>query len=771
MKGLTAKEAQQALAKFGPNILPKKEAQSALKILINQFKNPFVLLLGFAAVLSFFIGDKIDGFLIAGILVLNTALGFWQEYKASKELEALRSFEVLTSRVYRDGREVKISSSQIVPRDVVILEAGDKIPADGKLLESYSLQVNESTLTGESLPVVKTVRQDENQLFFGTTVVAGRCKYLVLKTGSSSRFGGIAQTLTEVEDEKTPLEQSLAKFIKAIAIVVVTVSLVMLIIRLNQNFEFMEALLISVAMLVAAVPEGLPAVVTIVLAMGVHKMYLKNALVRKMVAVESLGAATIILSDKTGTLTKNEMRVQEVYPAHPAGVQEELLKCAAVCNSASLVLKEQHLRGGFSDFDILGDTTEGALLLWAKDQGKDIERIRSEGKLIEEIPFSLESRKMTVVWQSRTAPVRDKFSKGAPEVLFKEVKLTEKKLEHWDKLYQKMAGKGLRVLAFAKGEHFLGLIGIADQIRNEAKEAVKVCKQAGIKVVMVTGDNELTAKTVAEQVGLLAEEDEVLTGTQLNELSDEQLASRLPRIGVFARITPEMKLKLVKAYQNLGEVVAVTGDGVNDALALKQAQVGVAMGKTGTDVSKEASDLVLLDDNFATLVTAVEQGRVIYSNILKVTKFLMTGNFSEILLISMAAFLALPTPLLPTQILWINFVTDGLPALALGFDSPSSHIMRIPPSRRQQILTPDLIKYMLIGGSAIALVCLLVFLATASRAATFTLMVVLQMILPFIIRRHHSIFSNKKLLGSVLLMLMLQVLILIVPKLREVFAL
>lgn len=758
MTGLTTAQAQSALKESGPNVLPRTGGSSVVKIFLSQLHNPFSYVLIIAVFLSVVVGDKVDGFLIAAILILNTILGFWQEFKASKELEALRSLEVTYSRVLRDGNEVEIPSSEIVPQDVVVLEAGDKIPADGQLLQSFSLQVNESILTGESLPVVKLLKKDENQLYLGTTVVSGRGKYLVLKTGSNTRFGGIAQTLTQVEDEKTPLELALSQFIKVIAVVIVIISLAILTARLFQGFNFVETLLISIALLVAAVPEGLPAVVTIVLAMGVHKMYQQKALVRKMVAVESLGAATIILSDKTGTLTKNEMRVKEVASADG---ELELLKCAVLCNSASLVLKEDS-----GDYDILGDTTEGALLLWAKDQGEDIELIRSEGKLVEEIPFSLESRKMSTVWVFKGQ--RHEFIKGAPEVIFKQVKLTEKQLEHWDQVYQKMASQGLRVLAFSQGKTFLGLIGIADQIRAEAKEAVRVCQQAGIKVVMVTGDNELTAKTVAEEVGLLSEGDEVLTGSQLDQLDEEQLNSRLPKIGVFARITPEQKYRLVTSFQSLGEVVAVTGDGVNDALALKQAHVGVAMGKIGTDVSKEASDIVLLDDNFATLVTAVEQGRLIYSNILKVIKFLLTGNLSEVLLIGLAAAFGLPTPLLPTHILWINFVTDGLPALALGFDHASSNIMRIPPRKVSNILTFSMVRYVVIGGLSIALICLISF-QFFGRTAAFSLMVVLQMILPFVIRRHHTIFSNKKLLAAVILVLIMQMAILTVPALRQLF--
>lgn len=763
MTGLTTAQAQEALAKFGPNLLPQKGGASYSQILLGQIKNPFSLVLIFAVVLSLLVGDSIDGILIGAILVLNTFLGFWQEFKASKELEEIKKFEVLTSRVIRDGVEIEIPSSEIVPEDVVILEAGDKIPADGEIVESFSLEVDESILSGESMPVNKTIKN--NKLFLGTTVISGRGRFKVLQTGIQSRFGTIAQTLTEVKDIQTPLEVSLSKLIKGTSIAVIVVSVLVFSFRYFQGFELTESILSSIALMVAAVPEGLPTVVTIVLALGVHRMYQKKALVRKMAAVESLGAATVILSDKTGTLTQNQMRVQQVK----ATDESELLKCAVLCSSASLVLKED---GG--SFDVLGDTTEGALLLWARDQGVDYDVVRSEGKLAEEIPFSLKIRKMTVIWQHKGK--KTNYTKGAPEVILKELNLSDKEFALWDKEYQQLAKKGLRVLAFSKDKQFLGLIGIADQIRSEAKTAIKIAKEAGIKVVMVTGDNELTAKTVSETLGLLDAGDEILTGAQLNLLSDEQLKLSLGKIKIFARITPEDKLRLVRVYQSMGEVVAVTGDGVNDSLALKQAQVGVSMGKTGSDVAKEASDIVLLDDNFATLIIAVEQGRVIYSNILKVVKFLLTGNLAEILLISVASFFALPAPLLPTQILWINFVSDGLPALALGFDSPSSNIMRAPPRQGNNILGVSMVRYVLIGGILIAMICLVAFYVIyknlgidSGREFVFTLMVILQMLLPFLIRRHHSITSNKKLLISVVFVLIMQLLILFVPSLRSIF--
>ena len=766
MKGLTTSEALKYLERDGPNILPVKKGYSSIKIFISQLKNPFSVILALALVFSFVIGDKLDAGLILLILVLNTTLGFWQEFKASKELEALKSFEVLYTRVLRDGKEVKLPASELVVNDVVILEAGDKIPADGVIFEVFALQVNESILTGESLPVIKTEKNEENKVFFGTNVVSGRAKFEVTQTGANTRFGKIAQTLSEVEDDQTPLEKSLSKMIKGIGIVVVLVILLLSILRLLSGAVLSEVLISGIAMIVAAVPEGLPTVVTIILALGVRRMLKKKALVRKMIAVESLGGATIILSDKTGTLTKNEMRVKKVKDA---GDLDELYNCAVLCSSATLVLKEDSI-----GFDVLGDTTEGAMLLWAQDSGRVIEEMRAEGKLIEEKPFNLQSRKMSVVWENRGK--RTLYVKGAPEAILKDVDLTEEEKESWEREYQLMAKTGLRVLALAKNKKMLGLIGIADEIRSEAREAIKIARNAGIKVVMVTGDNELTAKSIAEELGMLSEGDEVLTGSQLNELSDEALRQLRTQVKVFARIPLADRSQLLKFYQSLGEVVAVTGDGVNDSLALKQSQVGVSMGKVGTDVAKEASDIILLDDNFATLINAVEEGRLIYANIIKVIKFLLTGNFSEILLISLAALLSLPSPLLPTQILWINFVSDGLPALALGFDGGSPHIMKIPPRKNSNILDSSMIKYVALGGGLIGVICLSVFYfiyqnqsLQEARAWVFTVMVILQMILPFIIRRHNSFVSNKRLLGAVTLMLIFQYLILTIPELKALF--
>lgn len=781
--GLSTDLALSRLKQFGLNQLPSKKATNALKLLLAQFSSPLVWLLLIASIFSFFIGDQIDGFLILLIFGLNTALGFWQEYKASRELEALRKMEVSVSRVIRNGEEIKIPSLELVPGDLIILESGDKVPADGRIIESFDLSVNEAALTGESMPILKTAANDENSIYFGSTIVAGRGKMEILETGARTRFGKIAISLSEVIEEPTPLEVSLNDLAKKAGLLAIIIASFVFILRILQGNETFDVLLSSIALMVAAVPEGLPAVITVLLAVGVSRMYKKKTLVRKMDAIESLGATEVILTDKTGTLTKNEMSVRKIYSNKSQ--LPDLIKTAVVANSANIVLKEDH-----GSFDILGDTTEGALLVWANEQKVDISGLRSSGKIAEESPFDLKRRRMSVLWEDNDGLTL--HTKGAPEVVLALCSLTGPKLKELTQTYTSFAKEGLRVLAFARKENikggeiiaqlekdmeFLGFVGIADSPRPEAKDAIEKAHRAGIAVVMVTGDNELTAKAIAEEIGLLKEGDEIMTGETLEAIDDEQLKVRLEKIRIFARVIPEHKLRIVRAYQMIDKTVAVTGDGVNDSLALKAAHVGVAMGKTGTDVAKEAADIVILDDNLETLVKAIEQGRLVYSNILKVSKFLMTGNLSEVLVIFTAALAGFPTPFLPTQILWINFVTDGLPALALAMDSASPAIMNSSPkSIPKRILDRAALLFIFSYGTIIALVCLglfLIFLAffdlATARTAVFSIMVTLQMALVFLMRRHHTILSNKYLLGSVTLILIVQALITFVPTLSRLF--
>lgn len=775
-QGLTNSEAENLLKQFGPNLLPSKRTFTILELLFSQVRNLMSILLVGASLLSFVVGDTVDGLLILAIFVLNTGLGFWQEYKASRELEALRKLEVSTTRVIRDGKEIEIESVKLVPGDIVVLESGDKIPADCKLVEVRDLSVNEASLTGESAPVIKSLKSSENEIYFGTIVVSGRCKAKVLKTGSNTRFGKIALTLSNVEENKTPLEKSLTSLAQKLGLLAIGLAGIIFVVRLVQGYEVSEMLFTSVALMVAAVPEGLPAVITLVLALGVRRLYKRRGLIRKMSAIESLGAATVICTDKTGTLTENKMHVKEAL-----GEASLMMVAGVLCSSASLVTRE-----GALEPEVLGDTTEGALLLWAHAASINIEELRSEGRLVDEEPFSLSTRRMVTVWESQGKFTL--YAKGAPESILEICHLEISHKKQIEAQYQKLASQGLRVLALAKRQvkskdyelkdlEFLGLVGIADTARIDVKQSILAAKKAGIKVIMITGDNELTARVIGEEVGLLANGNEIMTGAQLQSLTDEELKQSLLKVRIFARVLPEDKLRIVKVLQSMGEIVAVTGDGVNDALALKQAEVGVAMGITGTDVAKEASDIIILDDNFATIVASVEEGRVIYNNIVKVVRFLLAGNLSELMLIALAVFLGLPTPLLASQILWINFVTDGFPALSLASDSASKDIMRIPPrDKDSSLLSGKNLKFILTGGLSIGLVSFGLFYLSfqiygleVGRMVAFNSIVILQMILVFVMRRHHSITSNKYLLASVAFVIFTQILILTYPPLRELF--
>lgn len=785
--GLTTDDASKLILKHGLNELPQKQKTSALELLLSQFSNTLTIILLTATVLSFLVGDRVDGLLILFILVLNIGLGFWQEYKASKEIEALKKLEVLTTRVIRDGLEQEIMSTHLVPGDLIILEAGDKIPADATLIESHDLTVNEAPLTGESLSVIKTTDPQDRIIYFGTSVVSGRGKAIVTETGKISRFGKLAITLSDVKEEPTVFEKSVNNIAEKVAILAVLAALTIFIIRTSQGGQIIEVLFTSISLLVAAVPEGLPAVMIIVLALGMRRMYRKKTLVRKMSAIQDLGTVTVICSDKTGTITENKMIVKKVILDSQ---KEELLARAAIlASSASLVIKED---GG--GFDILGDTTEGAMLVWAKEKGINIDVLRSEGKLIDEVPFNLKNRIMTTVWEHNGKTTI--YTKGAPEVILPLCKLSEEDARQYTNKYQAMASEGFRMIAlaikelkssewsqtdvqkFANQMNFLGFLGIADPVRRQVNHAIEISRKAGIKTVMVTGDNELTAKSVAEEIGLLQEGDEIMSGAQLDQLSDSQLISKLEKIRIFARIIPEHKLRIVQLLQQKGEIVAVTGDGVNDSLALKQSNIGIAMGITGTDVAKEASDMIILDDNYATIISAIEQGRLIYSNILKILKFLLTGNLAEILVIIVAVLAGLPTPLFPVQILWVNFVTDGLPALALAVDLPSGRIMTRPPKKDpENLIDVATFRFILVYSLVISSLTLAIYAFTVlntydiykSRAYAFSALVVFQMIFIFAMRRQHSVFSNKYLFFSVMFILLLQLLIMTVPPLQVLF--
>lgn len=788
MESLNTSQAREKLLEYGYNELPPKPPASVFKLIFEQFKSPLTYLLIAASVFSFVIGDPLDGILIIVILILNSILAFYQEYKASRELEALKKMEVTTSRVIRENKQQEIPSRELVPGDIILLESGDKIPADAILLEAFDLSVNESSLTGESLPVIKSHEETKgessaqlNKLFFGTSVVSGRARAKIVFTGKNTRFGKLALTLSELEDEQTPLEKNLGKLAQTIAILAFITSTLLFTLRLVQEVTAKIALLESIALLVAAVPEGLPTAITFILVIGVRRMYHKKTLVRKLSAIESLGSTSIICTDKTGTLTQNKLAVKDFYSF---GQEDLLIKSAVLCNSAQLVLKEDN-----GTQDILGDETEGSLLLWAESKKILTDLLRSESKIIEELPFDSKTRMMAVLTKEKNDHTL--FIKGAPEVIIPFSILTDKEKNDIEKKYQEFAGLGLRVLAFGIKKNiksvnkleeeinkieFLGLVAIADVIRPEAILAVSKAQKASIKVVMITGDNELTAKAIGEQVGILKPENEILLGSQLDELTDEELDKRINQVAVFARCIPEHKLRIVQSYQRLGEVVAVTGDGVNDALALKQSQIGVAMGKIGTDVAKEASDLVIQDDNFATLVDAIEEGRLIYSNILKTVKFLMAGNLSEVLVIFVSGLLGFPPLLQPAQILWINFVTDGLPALTLAFDKSSTSLMNSRPrSQTDAIVGRKNLLRIAFFGVLIAITNLAIFIFVRSfspnlaQTIVFCSIVLTQIAYVMLLRRDQPLMSNKYFIYSVGLVVFMQGMIVLIPQLRELF--
>jgi P-type Ca2+ transporter type 2C len=746
-QGLTPEEARKRLQEYGYNELKEEAKTSPFILFINQFKNTLIIILIVATVLSALIGDLLDAGIILAIVVFCALLGFLQEYRAERALDALKKMLTPTITALRGGKDLEIPSKELVPGDLILLEAGDKIPADGRLIEIHSLQCDEAPLTGESFPVEKELRalpedvpvgDRKNMVFTGTSVSYGRGKAVVTDTGVHTEFGKIAAELATVSQEKTPLEkrtEEIGKWLGIIAVsvcvLVVTTSIIReaAVGRLDLPFV-LTMLMFAIALAVAAVPEALAAIVTGALAIGMREMAKQNALVRKMPAVETLGCATVICSDKTGTLTKGEMTVRRIFGAgrvievsgagyapegslNPAANDSSLnmlLRGGILCNDASLFEE-----GG--KWSIKGDPTEAALVVLAAKAGLGQDETRQQSPRIGEFPFSSDRKRMSTIHKMEDGKKRA-FMKGAPEVILDRcsslqngeevVALDDTRRERILVANEEMAGNALRVLAIAYSELsetdacgedviernlvFMGLIGMMDPPREEAIEAVRVCRQVGIKPIMITGDHKLTAVAVAKELGIYREGDLVFTGEDLNKIDDKELENVVDKITVYARVSPLDKLKIVKAWKNRGEVVAMTGDGVNDAPALKHADIGVAMGITGTEVAKEAADIVLSDDNFASIVRAIERGRWIYDNIKKYLTYLLRANITEVVVLGGVVMVMGPEflPLLPAAILYINLATDGLPALALGVAPADPDIMQKPPrDPRESVFSPD----------------------------------------------------------------------------------
>jgi len=685
--GLSAAEAASRLAKNGPNVLVSAPRRSPWAIFFGQFTDVLVLVLLAAAVVSGVIGDVEDTVVIAVILVLNAAIGFFQEYRAENALAALKAMAAPTALARRDGELATVAAADLVTGDVVALEAGAVVPADLRLLEAARLGVNESALTGESVPVEKSVAaldrdtqalgDRRNMAYSGTIVTGGRGTGVVVATGMATEFGRVAGLLQTTEEVGTPLQKRLASFGRRLAVVVLGICVVVFAAGVLRGEPILEMLLTAVSLAVAAVPEALPAVVTISLALGALKMARQKALVRRLPAVETLGSVTVICSDKTGTLTLNKMRVEELH-----GEGEGLVAAMALCSDA----RED------SSGLITGDPTEAALLSAALSAGADLGALARLYPRLEELPFDSERKLMTTFHRHPDGGFIS-FTKGAAEAVL--ARCSDEQPEA-AKAAERQAATGLRVLALASRRWaerpatlthdraeaeltFLGVAGLMDPPRPAARSSVLTCTEAGIKTVMITGDHPLTASAIARRLGILNDGDGVMDGVELAALSDEEFARRAEGVRVYARVAPEQKLRIVKALQKNGEVVAMTGDGVNDAPALRRAEIGVAMGVSGTDAAKEASAMVLLDDDFATIVAAVREGRRLYDNIRRFVKYQLTTNSAEVWIISSAPLLGLPIPLLPIHILWVNLLTDGLPGLALAAEPAEAGIMARGP--------------------------------------------------------------------------------------------
>jgi Ca2+-transporting ATPase len=840
-QGLSEDDVKRRLEKYGYNELKKEEGVSPFTLFVNQFKNVLIIILLIATALSAVVGETFDAGLILVIVLFCAVLGFVQEYRAERALEALKKMLSPTITALRGGKEEEVPSKELVPGDILLLEAGDKIPTDARLVENHSLRCDEAPLTGESAPVGKDIKvlpenvrvnDKKNMVFTGTTVTYGRGKAVVTSTGMSTEFGKIAEEVTSVATEKTPLEKRTDEIGKwlgiisfAICFLVAAVSVVREIMgggKIDLAF-IVTMVMFAVSLAVAAVPEALAAIVTGALAIGMHQMAKRNALVRKMPAVETLGCTTVICSDKTGTLTKGEMTVRKIFTGgraievtgagyEPKGEfkgseidikknpsLQVLLQGGLLCSDADLHEKE-------GKWLVKGDPTEGALVVAAVKAGLRIHEARLENPRVEELPFSSERKRMTTIHQMQEGK-KTAFMKGAPELVLQRCshiledagikELNEAERTKILKTNEEMAQGALRVLGLAYREcsdgiqcteedlehHmvFVGLAGMMDPPREEAIEAIKVCREVGIKPIMITGDHRLTAVAIAKEMGIYKESDKVLTGDELEKIPDEEFEKIVNQITVYARVSPMDKLKIVKAWKARGEVVAMTGDGVNDAPALKHADIGVAMGITGTEVTKEAADMVLSDDNFATIIKAIERGRWIYDNIKKYLTYLLRCNITEVVVIGGVVLISGPEylPLLAAAILYINLVTDGLPALALGISPPDPDIMERPPRNpKESVFSWDVRAFILL-----ALIVEIPFFyylfyhelsdINHARTETFFLFIIIELIIALNFRSmRYSIFKSPPhmwLVLSIISQIILTGLLIQIPSIRESF--
>ena len=759
--GLSSEEVEKWLIHYGPNKLAEEEKISKFRILLHQFTSPLIYILLIAGIVTIFLKEYIDSGVIFAVVILNAIIGFIQEHKAEESVRALKKMVVPKAKVVRDGKEKEIHSEEVVPGDIVLLASGTKVPADLRLVHTIELRIDESMLTGESVPVEKelhlikeenlTPGDQRNMAFMGTIAVTGRAKGIVVETGQKTVLGQIAEDVKEVAVLKTPLQDKLDRFAKVIGLVVFVFSAIVFGAGIMLGVKASEMFLVAVATAVSAIPEGLPVAVTIAMAIGVSRMAGRNAIIRKLPAVETLGSTTVIGSDKTGTLTKNEMTVKLIYDVmhmhevtgsgyEPKGEilhggltldgKEEkqllqVLRIGSLCNESSVNEKD-----GLYKVD--GDPTEGALIVSAMKAGLSVEEEKEKYQQLAIIPFESERGYMATFHRYREKKLI--FVKGAPEKILDmctgALEGEELNAKEIGQVAAELAREGLRVLAFAykkapdemedlthrdveSGLTFAGLQGMIDPPRTEVIEAIEGCRKAGIRVVMITGDHADTASAIARKIGIDCDGSEVLTGRELEAMSDKELFHRIKHVSVFARVSPQHKMRIAQQLIAQGQIVAITGDGVNDAAALKAAHIGVAMGRCGTDVAKEASDMVIADDNFASIFSAVEEGRVVYDNIKKVTLFLVSCGFGELLAITGTILLGMPIPYIPAQILWLNLVTNGLQDVALAFEPAEKNVLNKPPRHpKERILSPLLLQRTLLMGTVMAAGTLYMFISS-----------------------------------------------------------
>lgn len=841
--GLDENEVEGRLNEYGPNQLMEETGTTFLSKLISQFSDFLVLILIGAAIVSIAVGESKDAIVIMAIVIANGFLGVYQEGKAEKALDALKKMASPHAKVIRDGKTIVIPASTLIPGDIVLLDAGDIIPGDLRLIESSNLKIEEASLTGESVPVEKRANENyeeevslgdrHNMAYTSTIVTYGRGKGVVVATGHDSEIGKIATMIQSFEREATPLQRKLNQLGKVLGITTIIICIMVFGIGLLQGREALEMMMVAISLAVAAIPEGLPAIVTIVLAIGMNRMVKRHAIVKKLLAVETLGCTTVICSDKTGTLTQNEMTVIKAYADdkilditgtgyEPRGEfkigEEEVLidslDSLKTLLSIGILANDSKLDKVDELYKIIGDPTEGALVTLAGKANIRREDINKSFPRVEEIPFDSDRKMMTTFHKDFIPEKIVSFTKGAPDIIISKcnfirvgsnsLPFTEDLKRRVLEVNSKFAKEALRVLAFAYKEYdnipneitsdniesnmvFVGLVGMIDPPRPEAKEAIRLCKQAGINTIMITGDYKETAFAIAKDLGMAETEDQAMMGGELNNISDEDLREVVKKIKVFARVSPEHKVRIVSALKANGDIAAMTGDGVNDALALKRSDIGVSMGITGTDVAKNTADLILTDDNFASIVSAVEEGRIIYENIKKFVYYLLSCNIGEILLVFVSILLNLPVPLIPIQLLWLNLVTDSFPALALGVEKGEPDIMMEEPRNpNEPILNKEMIAGIVLQSIAIALASLSAYWwginryglenILEARTIAFATLITAELLRVFSVRSpkytaiQMGVFSNKKLIQGVSFSFLLMLIIIYIPVLNPIFS-